>query len=509
MKTKCNSSILVAACLALLCATPVNLRAANPFIIVTNTADSGPGTLRQALADAGDGMTIDATGVSGTITLTNGELSVSNSVTLLGPGASILTVSGNNASRVFNVTGTNVTISSLTIANGYSTNNGAGIYAAGSPGSIIAINDCVVTNNSTSLNGGGICDNSGVTMTISNCTISGNSTTGSGGGIFNNNSTVTVVASTLCGNSANLGGAIYNEGASPSGTLEIDASTFSNNSANYGAAIYNHGGQSGNATVTIANSTLSDNSGHQSIDNDGAWGGTATVRINASTLKRNSPTEIFNDGLSGGHATLEMGDTILNAAASASGANLANREGTITSYGYNLSSDDGGGYLTNATDQINITNLLLGPLQDNGGPTWTHALLSGSPAIDQGKANAVPGLGLTTDQRGFPRPVDFAGVSNAPGGDGSDIGAFEAQVCGGNPPLLTGPVKCGNGAFQFCFNNNTPGVTFTVFTATNIALPFSDWTVLGAPIGIAPGQFQFTDLQATNSPQRYYRVTSP
>src|SRR3989442_4403300 len=94
--------------------------------------------------------------------------------------------------------------------------------------------------------------------------------------------------------------------------------------------------------------------------------------------------------------------------------------------GYTLSSDDGGGLLTATGAQIN-TDPMLGPLQDNGGPTFTHALLAGSPAIDQGKRDTIPALASNTDQRGFPRPVDFPAIANAAGGDGSDIGAFEVQ----------------------------------------------------------------------------------
>src|SRR5205085_7109898 len=90
--------------------------------------------------------------------------------------------------------------------------------------------------------------------------------------------------------------------------------------------------------------------------------------------------------------------------------------------GYNLSSDDGSGLLTNATDQV-FTDPLLGPLQDNGGPTFTHALLCGSPATDKGRSFS----GSPTDQRGFSRTIDLASAGNAAGGDGTDIGAFEQQ----------------------------------------------------------------------------------
>src|SRR5882672_7571524 len=132
---------------ALLCAVTTSALAAT--IPVTNTADSGSGTLRAALAGASSGDTIDATGLSGTILLTSGELGVSNSVTIIGPGPGTLAVNGNypnTTNRVFYITQSNhVTIAGLAITNG-----NAGIDW-----------------------GGGIF-NDGSTLTVSNCTISGN-----------------------------------------------------------------------------------------------------------------------------------------------------------------------------------------------------------------------------------------------------------------------------------------------------------------------------------------------
>jgi hypothetical protein len=97
--------------------------------------------------------------------------------------------------------------------------------------------------------------------------------------------------------------------------------------------------------------------------------------------------------------------------------------GACTSLGFNLSSDNGGGVLINATDILN-TDPLLAPLQLNGGQTPTHALLCGSPAIDKGKNLS----GDTTDQRGSSRTFENTGIANATGGDGTDIGAFELQI---------------------------------------------------------------------------------
>jgi hypothetical protein len=124
---------------------------------------------------------------------------------------------------------------------------------------------------------------------------------------------------------------------------------------------------------------------------------------------------IYNYGAFSGRATLTIGNSVLNAGDL--GANISNDSGTITSLGYNLSSDNGGGYLTATGDQIN-TAPMLGPLQDNGGSTLTHALLPGSPAIDAG--------GPEFDQRG----PNFKRVVN----NRIDIGAFELQ-----PTTHSGP----------------------------------------------------------------------
>jgi VCBS repeat-containing protein len=124
----------------------------------------------------------------------------------------------------------------------------------------------------------------------------------------------------------------------------------------------------------------------------------------------------------------------------ASGApNFEDFGGTFTSLGYNLSSDAAGGDATtgpggflNNTGDIRNTDPMLGPLQDNGGPTFTHALICGSPAIDNGKNFA----GTSTDQRGdgFARTFNDPDVANASGGDGTDIGAFEVQTACNRPP---------------------------------------------------------------------------
>ena len=199
-------------------------------------------------------------------------------------------------------------------------------------------------------------------------------------------------------------------------------------------------------TLTVSNSTLSGNSASNfggGIFND-AHNSSATLTVNNSTLSGNSAAfggGIFNTFGFVGSATLTIGSTILNAGAS--GENIFNGVGTVASNGYNLSSDAAGGDGTtvpggflNATGDIRNTNPVLGPLANNGGPTFTHALLfSSSPAIDKGKNFTT----ATTDQRGpgFARTVDL-GFPKPTGGDGTDIGAFEAQTLPPPPPCPLG-----------------------------------------------------------------------
>src|SRR6267154_1913759 len=165
-----NKFISAAICLTLACALTIPAYATT--ITVTNTNDNGVGSLRQALANANDGDTIDATGISGVITLTTGALLVDKSVTINGAGADVLAVDGNAAGRVFFIAASEtVTISGLTIRNGH--------------------DDTM---------GGGIDNEGGATLTITNSTLSGN-TAGSvnnpevaGGGI-SNSGTLTIVNS--------------------------------------------------------------------------------------------------------------------------------------------------------------------------------------------------------------------------------------------------------------------------------------------------------------------------
>jgi hypothetical protein len=192
-------------CSVLACAFTLSAHATT--IIVTNTNDNGSGSLRQALATANDGDTIDATAVSGAITLTSGELLVHKSVTINGSGADVLAIDGNAASRVFEIgSGETVTIFNLTIRNG--------------------LDD---------VSGGGILNGDGATSTITNCTVSDNlagGIQGQGGGIFNAG-TLAIVNSTVDGNTAGSAGGITGDGGGicNRGTLTIVNDTISGNTA--------------------------------------------------------------------------------------------------------------------------------------------------------------------------------------------------------------------------------------------------------------------------------------
>ena len=428
--------ILFATCLSALCLIALSTQGAT--ITVTNTNDGGPGSLRQALADAHneDVINFDPSLNGQTITLTSGELVVNKIVSIYGPGPNNLTVDANHASRVFHVTGgASAGISGLSIING----SASGLYGGGiyNDHSTLSVINCTLRGNSANAptgGGGGIYNDASygtASVYVLNCTLSGNSASyGYGGGIgnegYNGTATLTVLSSTLSGNSATSGGGIYSERlVDGSATLEVLNSTLSGNSASFGGAIYARSDAFGSATLYVLHSTLSGNSAA------GASGGGG----------------IYNTG-----AITQLTSTVFNT------SDIFNASGMIGSLGYNLSSDDGGGFLTATGDQIN-TDPMLGPLQDNGGPAFTHTLLSGSPAIDAGDPSFDAysfNPPLLEDERGagFPRVVN----------DRIDIGAFEV------PPAPT-PTP-------------TPTATATA-TPTPTPIPTIQVTVQTTPTGLA------------------------
>ena len=409
-------------------------------ITVTNTNDSGPGSLRQALTIANDGDTIGFA-VTGTISLTSGELVIDKNIIISGPGPGLLTVARDQQAadfRIFNIPPSHTAeIDGLTITGGSLVGNGGGI----SSGATLTISNCAISGNSilttdglqhsgagiynvgtmTIVNstvnnnqalivgffrpdGGGISNDVG-TLTIQNTTISENTAAGYGGGVYNSGSvgSLTAINSTIRGNTASGGGGIF-------GGATIINCTISGNSATFeGGGIFGGG--------TISNCTISGNMTTVGHSRGGGISGSGT--ITNSTFSDN--VSINGGNICTTTGTVQLGNTILKTGIS--GANIFVLGGTVTSHGYNISDDNGAGLLTGPGDQIN-TDPMLGPLQDNGGPTLTYALLPGSPAINAGDPNFTPPP--LYDQRGSP----FVRVFNGR----IDIGSFEVQ-----PPPRPGP----------------------------------------------------------------------
>jgi CSLREA domain-containing protein len=494
-------------------------------LVVTTTSDEDNGTsdpafgsgtsLREAIAYANSKAGDDTITFSSlfnsaqTITLGGTELSISSNLTINGPGQSKLTVSGNDASRVFNIGSGTVEIKDLTVSGGRAADGAAGTPpigpggAASDGGGILNAGTLTLTNVTLSGNragnggagaggqpdglggyGGGIASSN--TLTLSGCTLSdntsGNGRLSAGGGISlnNANATLTIINSTIHNNATGNngdGGGIFCNGAlvltnstlsdntasakggglfTLTSSATITGSTFARNTANSGGGIFCTA-LSGASTVKMTNCTLSGNNGGTrggAIDNRSRVGASMALTMRHCTLSGNSATS--GAGIASFAnvfpVTVNLGHSIL----SNSGGNFDNLSSnggtaTITSAGYNLSNDGSGGFLSGTGDILNA-NPNLGALANNGGPTATHALLASSPAINAGNnalAKDADGNDLTTDQRG----AGFARIK-----DGTvDIGAFEVQNSA--PAAPTDSDTGANQVQEGAANGTTVGIT--------------------------------------------------
>ena len=489
-------------------------RAAN--FTVTNLNDAGAGSLRQAIADAnsvpGPDTITFASGLGGTITLTSGELEVSDALTLQGPGSALLTVSGNNASRVLNLYNNSsvvdITISGLTIANGNAA-NGGGIRNLDER---LTLDDVTLRDNHSTNDGGGLwADGFNMVLTVRNSLITGNTASQDGGGVYveDTGGTLLIQNSTISGNQAGKhGGGIYLY--DPDHDVTIENSTISSNVAGQkGGGIYFYSADNG--TFTIRNSTIA---GNQAQDGGGAY----LFKVDQPTFIENS-TISGNVAVAGGGLRIQQSlgiqlthVTIADNTASAQGGGLLldNGSATLTNTlvaGNSTSSAASGNDILrppsasfNAQNSLiqdapagtingsNTGNILgaaplLGPLQNNGGPTRTHALLAGSPAIDAGASGGA----LATDQRGagFLRSVGAA----------PDIGAFEWQASVSITGASTVPV--GQAAsFTIVLSEPSPSpVTVTVTptgSGSSPAIPGVDFDATPVTVTIPPGSTSVT-----------------
>ena len=392
---------------------------ASSSYLVTTAADSTDvGTLRAAVAwanistnanpanianPAPNTIVFDTAGLfstSQTITLSPnlGTLELSNTSTaesIDGPGAGVVTVSGGNAVRVFQVDrGVTATLSGLNISRGSTTGNGGGLY---NDGGTTTLTDVAISGNAAGDNGGALYNSDSGMTTLAECTISGNSA-GNDGGVYTGSGSMTTVTNcTISGNAAaqNGGGLFTGSG----GTTTLTNTTVSGSSATSGGGVYTGSG----GTTTIINCTISGNSAAQ--NGGGLYNASGTVTIGNTIVAGNTATTGGPDAF-----------------------------GALASQGHNLigETDGSSGWVgSDLTGTIaQPLNPLLAALANYGGPTETMPLLPGGPAIDAGNNALIP-TGVTTDQRGYARIVNGT----------VDIGAFEVQSI----PLVVNTTADGDG----------------------------------------------------------------
>lgn len=454
---------------------------------VRNLNDSGPGSLRDAIATANDRAGADVIvfreNLHGTITL-NGSLAITDSLSIKGGGAEKLVISGDEVDRVFTIDEGNdgnflgVKISRLTVTDGGNVAQGGAINNREN----LTLSGVKVLENSTNVGGtgGGIYAPLG-NLTLRNCTISGNGAGGSGGGVFFAGGTLAVENCTFTSNRSLTGAGLYTAARNEA---NLSNSRFAGNHAiSFGGAI-----QADFSSIKVQGCTITDNgslgpaggiavvggtliadtctiSGNAGNSGGGIYVNLASADISRSTISHNtsfaagggiymnlgSTVNVSNSTLSGNRASGNGGgianpDSVLtvsnstiafNVAWSAGGGIWSGMPATLRSsiVGRNLATDApdlfsdkaaavftlhncligntyGANYTEVGTNQLN-QDPLLAPLASNGGPTQTHALLAGSPAIDHG----VNPDNLLTDQRG--------GKFKRVKGPAIDIGAFE------------------------------------------------------------------------------------
>jgi hypothetical protein len=424
--------------------------------------------LRAAIADAntnsGGTITFQA-GLTGTITLASDLPAITQPLTIQGPGASTIAIDGASNFRVFYLGVPDaVTISGLTLEH----SSWAPLSVKGG-GTLTADSVALVNNATTHNRGGGFYCHGTLSVlssfTLTNSTVTGNTTTGGGGGGFAGGCNATIATTTIANNSApnRDGGGLY---FNSYGNKAVENSTISGNTAgdnSGGVYVSDYAG----STLTISNTTIS---GNTAVNQAGGIGGNSvgdkfsliesTVTGNIVTSNPNTSRtpvgglylsdSVGGEALSGSgsaspdqtqkqqqHAGLGVAavSSHINIVGSIVWGNTTSSPGTVD-VGFGGKTDAPGSTNMNSDHSLlgtvdpNVTiidqggtltgvNPLLGPLADNGGPTQTHALLAGSPAIDTGP-NPLPTFALNAnDQRGagFPRVVGAA----------VDIGAFEVQ----------------------------------------------------------------------------------
>lgn len=374
-------------------------------LIVDNLNDDGTGSLREAIDQANsdpapDVIHFDAS-LDGTLTLASPLPAISTDIDIIGPGAQQVAISGDQTHQILMVeAGASVLLSGLALVDGTAELGGAAIINEGT----LTIADSVLSGNYTKFGAGGAIENFNGDLVVLRSILSGNQAN-TGGGIANSNGTVQIIDSTISNNQALIGGGIDN-----AGQLTIVGSTISGNNADLGGGVEN------SDELELVNSTLSGNTAAfdgGGIDN---FGGNVSLLQVTVAFNQSGGSDIWNGelgsilsknsivaGESGDHCHSEPG-----AEWSTQGVNLA-------------SSDDCEGF-----QSVTLTELALGELNDNEGPTWTHALDGKSIALNAAEdCTALDGVtAVEEDQRGVPRPQ----------GPHCDVGSYERIVAIDPPP---------------------------------------------------------------------------
>ena len=417
---------------------------------------SGGCTLRAAIMEANALAGADTVVVpAGIYTLTipgtdeeaavTGDLDITSDLTLTGADANTTMINGNSLDRVMEIRGSvSVTLTDVTLVGGYwqpllATTGGGGLNidsgtvtlarsvvtgntAWGCGGianddGVLIVSDSIISNNvSAGFGGGGLCSfQDSVTVLVATTVHSNTTSLGTnlgGGGLFNLGD-MTVMSSTISSNTAAPGGGgIHNQG-----TLTLTASSvMSNTTPASGGGVYHQCFFCASVNFTMTNSTLSHNA--SGVGGGGLYVYTGTASLYNVTLVSNTANAGNGGGLAQLNGTVSFYHALIAGNADVSGE-APDASGTFISQGYNLIQSTSGYTITGITvGNLLGINPILGPLQDNSGPTLTHMLLPGSPAIDAGNpAGCTDHLGnlLTTDQRGITRPQ----------GPACDIGAVE------------------------------------------------------------------------------------
>ena len=514
MKLSLFASTCKVVCLMLIAFTFLSASPAYATIwTVTSTADSATDTttLRGAVNAAASGDFIDLSQVTGTIVLTLGEIGIGKQITISGPGASQVAISGNNTSRVFHFQAgaAGSDIQGVTIENGngnidstHTDNNGGAIRLFEGP---VLITSCVFTNNSATMYGGAIYVFPGMQMSLVDVTFSNNSAA-YGGAIYSDvTSDGAISQSTFTHNTASIaGGAIDFNSAS----YDFNNNSILNNIAGSGTTLgsgggiyvgsgtnmhIQHGVFSGNTiastseaglvggsgitnlgTLTIETTTISYNSGNVGS----IWNG-GTLNLGDATISGND-TAVFNSGtayldwvtiagnsaygiVNAAGATLSLQNSIL---ASNPSANCLN-DGTFNSLDFNLSNDATcTAVLTRPGDLPPLTPAGLDPLglQNNGGPINDTGLTTQTIALEPG-SKAVNAITVPADCVNIPpfSPSDEQGVIR-PQGTYCDIGAYEAT-----PDFYFSPVST---------------ITANVGGAGSAGIPVNSFVEFSAPVAL-------------------------